>query len=155
MPSCTALAPLILALSIGAYGADPFIGTWKMDHQQSKTGSSPPRSSETYTIASDGSDGVVLTKDYVTANGVSSHITGACKFDGQAYPVTGHPLPGATRALKRVNSHTWETTLRSKGKIVEEARETLSEDGKTLTRAGTITINGVKHHDFTWVYKRN
>jgi hypothetical protein len=160
MPSCTFLAPLVLALSIPAYGADNFIGTWKMDPQQSKMtfvkdpGGSPTTWSETYTIASDGSDGVILTKDYVSPQGVSSHIVGACKFDGKDHRVAGHPLPGATRALKRVNSHTWETTLKSEGKIVQEAREVVSEDGNTLTVTGTMMINGVKHHDFISVYKR-
>lgn len=154
MPSCAVLAPLVLVLAIVASGADPFVGTWELDPQHSKTGGSPPASSETYTIASDGSDGVILTKDYVSSKGVSYHITGACKFDGKECPVAGHPLPGATRILKRLNSQTWETTLRSESKIVEEAREVVSEDRETLTRTGTITINGVKHHDFTWVYKR-
>ena len=146
------LYSLGLALSVTAWAADPFVGTWKFDPKQSKSSGNQPRS-EIYRIAAKGSAGVALTKEYVSSNGVPHHITGTCKFDGRDYPVTGHPLPDATRALKRIDAHTWEMTLRSAGKPAQETREVVSNDGNTLTVTGTVTVSG-QIHDFTMIYTR-
>jgi hypothetical protein len=134
--------------------ADPFIGTWEMD--PARSGASSPKS-EIYAVTPDGSNAVRLTKDYVGGKGVSHHATGTCKFDGKDYPVTGHSLPGATRAVKRINAHTWEVTLKSEGKIVTETREIVSDDGSTLTVTGTVrgtfATDGQTHEIMT-VYRR-
>ena len=91
------------------------------------------------------------------SKGTSNHAGGMCKFDGKDYPVTGHLLPEATRAVKRINAHTWIVTLRSAGKLVHETREVVSDDGKTLTATGTVSgafsANG-QAHDFTMIYTR-
>lgn len=146
------LFSLGLALSAIASAADAFTETWKFDPSRSKSTGSQSRS-EIYTLAPEGSDGVAITKDEVSSNGAAHHITGTCKFDGKDYPVTGHPLPDATRAVRRINSHTWETTLRSAGTVVREAREVVSDDGNTLTATGRMTLNG-NMKDFTTVYTR-
>lgn len=146
---------MLLICSLGlaglatAFAADPFIGTWKMDPRSDE---GAPKS-ELYTISPEGSDGVRLTKDVVGGKGTSNHAGGMCKFDGKDYPVTGHLLPDATRAVKRINSHTWVVTLKSAGKLVHETREVVSEDGKTLTATGAFSANG-QTHDFTAIYTR-
>jgi hypothetical protein len=143
-----------LLLAATASAADPFIGTWKMDPARSDV--TTPKS-ETYVVAPEGLDSIRLTRDYVGTNGASHHNTGTCKFDGKAYPVTGHSLPGATRAVKRIDARTWVVTLKSEGKLVHESKDVVSEDGNTLTMTGTISnafSANQQTHAFTMVYAR-
>jgi hypothetical protein len=142
-----------LALAATAFAADPFIGTWKMDPRSDE---GAPKS-ELYTISPEGSGAVRLTKDVVGSKGTPNHAGGVCKFDGKDYPVTGHLLPDATRAVKRISPHTWVVTLKSAGKVVHETREVVSDDGKTLTATGTVSsafsASG-QAHGFTAIYTR-
>jgi hypothetical protein len=56
------------------------------------------------------------------------------KFDGKEYPEHGPTVEaGSTSSGRRIGDRTIETTERVKGKVVETARATISEDGKTHT----------------------
>ena len=148
------LCSLSFVLCATAAAADPFVGTWKMDPARSSV--IAPKS-ETYVVTLADSGAVTLTKDYVGSSGASHHNTTKCKLDGKDYPVTGHQLPGATRAVKRIDPHTWQVTLKSAGKLVNETREVVSDDGNTLTVTGIVTgafATDGQTHDIKTIYTR-
>jgi len=56
------------------------------------------------------------------------------KFDGKEYSDSGPTVPdGSTSSGHRIDAHTIETTEKVKGTVVETAKATISEDGKTQT----------------------
>jgi hypothetical protein len=56
------------------------------------------------------------------------------KFDGKEYPETGPTVvEGSTSSGRRLDDRTIETTEKVKGKLIEVAKATISEDGTTHT----------------------
>jgi hypothetical protein len=56
------------------------------------------------------------------------------KFDGKEYPEKGPTVAdGSTSSGRRIDERTIETTEKAKGKVVETAKATISEDGRTQT----------------------
>jgi hypothetical protein len=56
------------------------------------------------------------------------------KFDGKEYSDSGPTVPeGSTSSGRRIDAHTIEITEKVKGTVVETAKATISEDGKTQT----------------------
>ncbi len=56
------------------------------------------------------------------------------KFDGKEYPEEGPTVAaGSTSSGRRLDARTIETTERIKGRIIESAKATVSEDGRTQT----------------------
>jgi hypothetical protein len=145
------IATLACALSVSA-ADNPFLGTWKVDLTRSKSSTVP--ANLTVVIEPDGQDGVKISEDYVGSMDVPRHVTGTNKFDGKDYPLTGSPRPAATRAIRRVDSHGWEVTVKSEGKVVQQYRAVVSSDGNTLTHTGTNTSRPGEPREFHTVYVR-
>ncbi len=128
---------VLLAFCATLWSADPSVGTWKLNVAKSKYSPGPPPKSATITFE-DTADGVKRTGESVDAEGKTTSFTYTAKFDGKDYPITGSETYDAI-ALKRINDHTSQASLKKSGKVVTNARRVVSKNGKTmtLTTAGT------------------
>ena len=135
-PHLRCLILAALSVSVSLWAADPAIGTWKLNLAKSKYSPGPPPKSATITYEAHG-DGITRTGQSVGADGHTTSLQYTANFDGKDYPVTGSSTAD-TIALKRIDAHTGEATLKKGGKTVSTARRVVSQDGKTLT----LTIKG-------------
>ena len=128
------LAKLVLGLSIttiGIFGADNSLGTWKRNIDKS-TGSGPRtvKSLTTVREASEGGVKVTTTGERMDGTAINSSYTG--KYDGKEYPVTGAQWD--TISIKQVNANTFTSeTKKTGGKYHSKGRTVISKDGKTMT----------------------
>jgi hypothetical protein len=127
---------LLLAIGATLWSADLSVGTWKLNVAKSKYSPGPAPKSATITYE-ETADGIKRTGESVDAEGKTTSFSYTAKYDGKDYPVTGSETFDAI-ALKRMNDHTLQATLKKSGKVVSDARRVVSKDGKTMT----LTING-------------
>jgi hypothetical protein len=128
---------VLLAFGVTLWSADPAIGTWKLNTAKSKYSPGPAPKSATITYE-ETADGIKRTGESIDADGNKTSFEYTAKYDGKDYPVSGSDLYDAI-ALKRLNDHTVESTLKKSGKVVTTARRVVSKkDGKTMT----LTITG-------------
>jgi hypothetical protein len=130
------VAKLVIGVAIttiGMYGADNSIGTWKRD--VAKSTFTPPSKNPTksITVVNEASDGGVKStvtgerQDGTLINGGSS-----VKYDGKEYPVTGAPWD--TTSMKQIDANTFTFESRKTGgKYHATGRTVISKDGKTMT----------------------
>lgn len=118
------------------YASDPSIGTWKLNAAKSKITRGMPRNQTVVYEAS--GDNVKVTTDGTDADGKPAHTEWTGKFDGQDYPVTGSTIED-TRALKKVNDHTFTISLKKDGKQVGSGHIVIAPDGKSRTVTITRT----------------
>jgi ABC-type transport system substrate-binding protein len=127
---------VLLTFSLTLWSADPAIGTWKLNTAKSKYHPGPAPKSATITYE-ETADGIKRTGESIDADGNKTSFEYTAKYDGKDYPVSGSELFDAI-ALKRLNDHTVESTLKKSGKVVTAARRFVPKDGKTMT----LTISG-------------
>jgi hypothetical protein len=115
---------------------DPRIGSWKLNPEKSKydPGPAPKSDSRRYEATPDGTRATVIT---TPASGSPTTVTYTAKLDGRDYPISGSPTFD-TIAIRRVDDHTAEVTLKKGGKVVQTSKSVISQDGKTMTN----TISG-------------
>jgi ABC-type phosphate transport system substrate-binding protein len=113
---------------------NPFLGTWKLNVAKSKFEGAPAPKSLTRTITAEGS-GAKYSFEGVSADGNSYAYSFVTNYDGKEVPVTGKGTPGGADsiALKRVNAHKVEGTLKKGGKEVGKVTAEVSKDGKVAT----------------------
>ena len=147
------LAMFILFILPGAVrGADPFVGTWKLNLAESKYDPGPAPKSATVKIeASEG--GISYTSEGVDAEGNPTHVEFSAKYDGEDYPVTGSPL-AETVAIKRIDSHTLEVTGKRGEEVVVTSKSVVSKDGKVWTATSTGTDPKSRRFNNTVVYDK-
>jgi hypothetical protein len=135
-----------LAISIDLRADDPIIGTWKLNVSKSKYEPGPVPKSGTVTYAtSDG--GIKRTGETIGADGKTTSMEYTAKYDGKDYPVTGSDLFDSI-AVKKINEHTAEASLKKGGKVVRTAKREISHDGKVMTIIITgVNPKGEKIHD--------
>ena len=140
----------ILAFLLSA-GADPFVGTWKLEPHISKfTPGDPSIMVATMQIESTG-NGLKSTASGADGEGLANNMTFSCTLDGTPCKVKASvPMRGAaavdTISLQRVDDHTIRATGLKNGKLVYSDHRVVSADGDTLTviRNGT-TPEGRKY----------
>ncbi len=135
-----------LAISIDLRADDAIIGTWKLNVSKSKYEPGPAPKSGTVTYAaSDG--GIKRTGETIGADGKTTSMEYTAKYDGKDYPVMGSPLFDSI-AVKKVNDHTTEATMKKGGKPIVSAKREISHDGKVMTIIMTGTNEkGEKLHN--------
>lgn len=108
------LSVFALMAAAGLAAADPpYVGQWKFNPARSDFG----QFTMLYEQLPDG-------QMKVTAEGQ----TATFKIDGNDYPTPW----GDTMSYKSIDDHSWETTGKLNGKVVQTGKLTLSADGKTL-----------------------
>ena len=135
-----------LAISIDLRAADDTFGTWNLNVAKSKYEPGPaPKSATVKYEEVDG--GYKRSGDTIDADGKKISIEYTAKYDGKDYPVTGSPLFDSI-AVKKINDHTAEATMKKGGKPVLTAKREISHDGKVMTITITGTnVKGEKMHN--------
>ena len=125
-------------LSAAAFvlAADPSLGTWKLNVAKSKYSPGPIPKSATITYEAVG-DSVKRTGESISADGKKTSLTYTAKPDGKYYPATGGDLYDEL-AIKKVDDYNSEATMKRAGKVVANAKRSITKDGKVMT----ITITG-------------
>jgi len=78
--------------------------------------------------------GLKFMVETVNSQGQTAKTENLERTDGTESPITGANGPtGATRALKRIDAHTYEDMDRRGGKVTFTRRIVISPDGKTVT----------------------
>ena len=131
----------VVAVTLSAQSADPWIGTWKVNMEKSTFGQgAKPFTALTIKMESAAS-GVKMTFDAMTPEGpFHSEVVGA--FDGKDNPLKADPAVNMTTAFKRIDDRTFETRNKMDGKPTTTGRVVISPDGKLWT--GTITGKSVE-----------
>jgi hypothetical protein len=130
------VAKLVIGVAIttiGMYGADNSLGTWKRNVAKSTSTTPSKNPVKSLTIVNEASDGGVKTivtgerQDGTPINGGST-----VKYDGKEYPVTGAPWD--TTSMKQIDANTFTFESRKTGgKYHVTGRTVISKDGKTMT----------------------
>jgi hypothetical protein len=126
--------------TIGVFGADSTIGTWKFNAAKSTTTSTStnPIKSLTSVVESTSDGGVRMTRTGQLADGTLVNYNFTFKYDGKEYPVTGAPFD--TVSVKRIDANTTSfETRKTGGKYHMTGRTVISKDGKTLTQTAKGT----------------
>ena len=137
MKARTAVMTLLL-LFVGltmCFAANPNLGSWKLNESKSKLIAGMPRNLAVVYAAAGGS--IKATIDGVDGQGKPTHNEWTCKFDGKDYPVTGDPTSD-TRAIKQIDDHSYDLTVKKGGKVTMTGTAVISADGKTRT----VTVSG-------------
>ena len=123
----------LLGLAGVLVAADPFVGTWKLNHAKSKYKTGAPAKEQTVTIAESGSD-LDITVSGTSADGMpfSSHYT--VPAPGGEGKIIESPYEAVSG--KRMGPNQREITYSKGGKAVLTVRTRVSADGKTMT--GTV-----------------
>src|SRR5258708_14071906 len=110
-------------------------GHWKLNEAKSKLSPGMPKNlTVVYEAAGDSIKGTI---DGVDGQGKPTHSEWIGKFDGKDYPVTGDPMSD-TRAIKQIDDHTYELTVKKNGKATMTGQAVVSADGKSRT----VTVSG-------------
>ena len=151
----TQIAAVAVAVSFAAatscFGANPHIGTWKLNEAKSKMSAGTGKN--TTVVYEEQKDKIKVTADGVDNAGKPNHGVWVGKFDGKAYPVKGNLTYNAF-AYKMVNDRTNDITAMKDGKLLWSGRIEVAKDGKSRT----VTINGTdaggKKFKATMVYDK-
>jgi hypothetical protein len=126
---CLVCAPVIG--QSGTAGSDRLLlGTWRLDLAKSSYFPGPPVKSETrtYTADKEGVKGVITR---VHADGRVETIEYRANADREQ-AVTGTPAYDSIK-LRKLDDHTWDSTLSHAGMVFGTARRTISPDGRSMT----------------------
>jgi hypothetical protein len=147
-----------LTLSLFA-GADPFVGTWKLNAGKSRL----PRDAPSFFFATmqieSAGAGLKSTASAADGEGIASDFTFSCQLDGTPCSVTpSTPLRSAsavdTITLKRVDPNTIMATGTRNRKPVYSDRRVVSADGKTMMVVRDGTTPAGKKYETTMVLER-
>jgi len=117
------------------FAANPTLGTWKLNEAKSKIVAGMPKNmTVAYEAAGDSIKGTI---DGVDGEGKPTHSEWTGKFDGKDYPVTGDPNSD-TRAIKQIDDHHFDLTVKKDGKVTMTGKAVISADGKSRT----VTVGG-------------
>ena len=109
------LAFALFGFAATLVAADPMAGTWKLNPAKSKYSPGPTPTSATVTYE-ETADGIKRSGETVLPDGSKTSFEYTAKDDGKDYPVTGSDVYDAI-ALKRVNDHTVESTLKKSARL--------------------------------------
>jgi hypothetical protein len=126
---------LVVGVTICFAAANPTLGRWKLNEAKSKLIPGMPKNlTVVYEAAGDDIKGTI---DGVDGQGKPTHNEWTGKFDGKDYPVTGDPTSD-TRAIKQIDDHKYDLTVKKGGKVTMTGKAVVSADGKSRT----VTVSG-------------
>lgn len=144
----------IAITSIGMFGADNSIGTWKRNIEKSKSTPQVANPITSLTLMREAVDGgVKQTATGQRKDGTPINGSFTAKYDGKEYPVTGTTWD--TTAIKQIDANTF--TIENKkagGKYHTTGRMVISKDGKTMTGTAKGTDADGKPYNATLVYEK-
>ncbi|MFL6353222.1 MAG: hypothetical protein ACJ74Z_15440 [Bryobacteraceae bacterium] len=120
-------ALIVFATALSA--ASPWIGTWKLNHTESKYTSTALPKDETIVIEQQGDD-FQTTVSGTFADGSPISLKYTLPKQGGTGEMQEGPFDSVSSKL--VNSHTREVTYKKAGKVMRSSHSNVSEDGKIL-----------------------
>lgn len=126
---------LFFALAIDAQ-APPWVGVWQFQPTQSSFTPEPPPYIRAARRLEPSPDGIHLVEDFVRPRGGVTHLEWTGALDGTDSRVHGVDR-FVTYAYRRVDGRTLEGVVKVDGIVTSRSRETVSEDGQTLTIEST------------------
>jgi hypothetical protein len=144
----TSLLAVLLLASVALWGADPNVGTWKLNQTKSKYTTDHPAPKNLTLTFKEQPDGLILDAVGVDAKGDPIKVHWAAKFDGKDNPSTGGTDGADTVSLKHVDADTMETTNKKNGQVITQVRSVVSKDSKT--RTSTWSGKDSKGNPETW-----
>jgi hypothetical protein len=139
---CILTVVATLAIGVGrvtlAQGADPRVGTWKMNLTKSKFSPGPGPKELMLVYTAEPSGRMSLSLKGIDPEGKPINANQNIIMDEKDHPTTDNPNWDAT-SWKHVDARTYEVTRKKSGKVVQTGTNTVSADGKTLT----LTQKGV------------
>ncbi|HET9368396.1 MAG TPA: hypothetical protein VFO22_10020 [Candidatus Udaeobacter sp.] len=141
MKTKTALVTLAFSLFAAAvcFGANPQMGTWKLNEKKSKLGNGMAKNSTV--VYQSMVFKTKVTIDGTDPDGKPMHSEWSGKFDGKDYAVKGDPTSDM-RSYRKVDDRTLEFTVKHHGKVVASGRIVVAPDGKSRT----VNANGTDPH---------
>ena len=133
---------------------DPFVGTWKLDVDNSTFDPGPPPISRTMTILAVDNGITHQIDSMIPLSGMTKtavNFSYTAKFDGADAPVMGSSNL-ETVSIKRVDARTIDRTGKTRGMVTETCTMKVSPDGKRLTMA--IKGSGEFAYSSTQVFDR-
>jgi hypothetical protein len=119
----------LIAFATTLSAASPWVGTWKLNHTESKYTASALPKDETIVIEEQGDDlQTTVTGAFADGSPISLKYT-LPKEGGQGEMEEG---PFDAVSSKLINSHTREVTYKMGGKVMRSSHSNVSEDGKIL-----------------------
>jgi hypothetical protein len=118
-----------LLMSVPAFAADNWVGTWKLNPGKSKTANAITAQTLKFEATP---EGIKLSSEGTDAQGQPMKSGYTSKFDGKDVPWAGNPMAD-TAAPKRIDDNTYENVWKKAGKVTVTAKVSVSGDGKTLT----------------------
>ena len=142
------------AISVAAWAADPFVGTWKLNPEKTKSTRPNPGVNRTPTLT------VKATSDGYEMGSAVGVAGNPWHLDGQDRKVEPRATSfgggvGADHAsTRRIDSNTIQSTLTRESKVVGTIRYEVSPDSRTMTGTFDGTVpDGEKFHTVA-VYKK-
>lgn len=122
---------------------DPFVGTWKLDPEQSRYQFGSPPQSGTYRIEADGNS-YLITMDWIDAQGKSLHQSYIAIPDGVQHPYENTNVADFV-SMTRLDELTLDSATYKGGERIAYAVRSLSADKQTMTitQSGTTPMGGV------------
>lgn len=117
------------------FGADPFLGTWKINIAKSTYSPGPAPKAGTITYTEEGG-WVILKNDTVNADGKTVTRTNRYKRDGKEYPFEG-PTGKGTISSKLTGERQSTSTIKDPGGNIVTIKTVISADGKARTMTAT------------------
>lgn len=117
-------------LAVSVLGADPFVGTWKVNSEKSKASTGQAGSKEEVVTIQEQGANLEITIKGTSASGqpYSYEYTFPAKGGHVSY-VSPQPRTHFEE-FKRIDSHTMDATMVRDGKVVQQVHGTLSPDGQ-------------------------
>ncbi len=147
---------IVLGSSGGAYAADMFSGTWKLNISKSTFGAGAAPKQPTISKYELTPKGMKLVSEGTTSKGNPARSEYLFKFDGKDYPgsqtIDGKANEHAadqTISAKKIDDYTIEFTFKNKGEVTSHAKAVISKDGKTETYTSTYTVDGQEKKNVT------
>ena len=145
------IAAFCMIAVAAAFGADPNVGSWKLNEAKSKFAPDTAKN-QTVVYTAEG-DSYKCVVDGVDGSGKPAHNEWTGKFDGKDYPVTGDPTAD-TRSIKMVSAGHYSLANKKDGKTVVTGTIVFSADQKTRTVTTHMTDAAGKKVTTVAVYDR-
>jgi hypothetical protein len=135
------------AISVAAWAADPFVGTWKLNPEKTKSTRQNPGVNRTpMLIVKATSDGYEMSSA-VNVAGNQWHLDGQDRKIEPSASSFGGAVGADHTSSRRINSNTIQTTSKREGKVVGTIRYEVSPDTRTMTGTFDGTApDGEKFH---------
>jgi hypothetical protein len=121
---------LVLVLATAAMAADLFVGMWKLNEAKSESFPGQEAKSQALRIEAQ-ENGLKFVIDAVNADG-KPRQSEFVRTLGKEYP--DNSIPGMTNTYTRVDANTVVAVRKKDGKELGRSVDTVSRDGKTMTR---------------------